>query len=182
MAFQEYRVPNISRYLLPQDSAVTCWAACAASLISVKRGRLLLETDALPAAYRAWYTTPRTVSLDEIKRAYSAMNFTEGRIDLSSRPAFANFIRAHAPIVVASSIVTFGTSVQHVGYHVRVITGFWGDPDSTSEDALQIRIFDPWPPPGFRVETEFLYSHFRYQMELRTGPVPQIVGTTWYLP
>jgi hypothetical protein len=181
MAMSSYRAPHISGYLLAQETNVTCWAACAAALVSARRGRLITEIDALPKAYRGWYTNPQTVTFAQIGQVYGALGFKSGRIDVSSRPDLVQFIRRHAPIIVGSSIVSFEGGFQHIGYHVRVIIGYWGDPDAADENKLQITMFDPSPPAGFSNETGFLFSHFRYQMSLATGNAPGIVGSCWYL-
>lgn len=178
MAFSEYRVPSFNMYALPQDTQVTCWAACAASARACKERRAYTEETALPEAFRAWYTQPRPLRFDDISNVYRAMGMQAGRIDLSSRPALAQFIRAHAPIIVGSAILT--PQGAHVSYHVRLINGFWGDPDAGNEDAFQVRIYDPWPPSGFAFETNFLFSHFRYQMTMRSGRVPENIGRIWY--
>jgi hypothetical protein len=173
-SFDEYRVPSFSMYALPQDSEDTCWAACAAMPLAVRRRRRLSEEDVLTDPYLTMYQNQTALTLPQTEACYRGLGYTKSTIDLASRPAFVQFIRQRAPIIVASSI-----GVNQ--YHVRLIIGYWGYPASANEDDLQIRIYDPLPFPGFMPETPFLFSHFRYQMGLNLGTVSGIVGTCWYL-
>lgn len=183
MAAESYRVTGLNG--LPQDSPVTCWAACAAMQQSGKKKQFLTETTVLGPYpyYDNLYSVKKALTENELKDLFvTKFGMTEGQMDLSSRRKLADFIKAHAPIIVGSAILNYpqGGGYVHVGYHVRIITGYWGYPDSTDEDALQIRIFDPAPPPGFQWETPFFFSHFKYQMTMKTGPAPGVVGHYWY--
>jgi hypothetical protein len=179
MAIVSYQIANFSRYAIPQDSGLTCWAACAAMLKSVKAQKRVSETDTFSSdAYRA-YRDKRSVSYMEIKKFYGELGFQfVEHIDVSSRPAVAQLIIKNAPLIVCSKIVQFGAQPTFTGSHVRIVYGCWGDPDADQEDAFQVRIFDPWPQEGFQPMTSFLFSHFKFQMTWPQGD--PYVGMTFY--
>jgi hypothetical protein len=182
--FVDYEVPNASKLFLRQSSDLTCWAGCAAGVKSAQAKKLVIETSFLPEPYLTAYKHERDLSASEIVDLYSGkLQFKTRNFDVSSPAAVASFVQANAPIIVASSIVSFENgSVQHHSYHVRLVYGVWGDTSSTREDDFQVKVFDPsqTPPPGFQTFQSFLFTHFMYQMELKTGRYATIVGQCWY--
>lgn len=189
--FVNYEVPNTSKLFLPQTSGLTCWAACAAGVKSAQAKKKVAETDFLTGRYLAAFNAPnpndpynpgRDLQPTELIDLYSAqLKFKTRNIDTSSREAVATFVQASAPIILLSAIVNFVNGVpQHQGYHVRIIYGVVGSTDSTNEDEFQVKIFDPFPPTGFKHYTPFLFSHFKYQVALKTGAFATMIGQCWY--
>jgi hypothetical protein len=186
--FVDDQVWGIGSLILPQDSPDTCWAACAAGLKSVAAGRRLTESSILPHYYQQAFRDKVPLSLKDTRWCYSMMGFTETRVDVSSRRAVHDLIKSHAPFIVLSEAVTFAPSgaPTHLGFHVRVVYGMWGEVDSGSDDGFQIRIFDPAPPPTFRYQQGYLFSHFRFQMTFNASPLnwagfrENEVGLAWY--
>lgn len=181
MSAINYQVPHISMYGLPQDTPVTCWAACAATLVSCRLGRARTESQVLTGTWLQAYQSQRAVTPEEISACYGQLGFSQSTIPVTSARACADFILAHGPIIVCSAIVQYSSSgTQHQGYHVRIIYGCWGDPDTGRDSDFQVLIYDPWPAEGFMVMQGYLWQHFVYAMNLRTGPRPEIVGRCWY--
>lgn len=168
----------------PQNSEVTCWAACAAMHQSTRKGQNLDEYQ-VTAPHDTFFEAlnePRVLKPVELNEFYlRKLNLKSHLIDVSSPRKLADFIKANAPIIVLNAIVhAAGNSTAHEGYHVRMIIGYRGHPDSASQDNFQVLVYDPLPPAGFGPETPFLFSHFKYQMNLKTGPVSSLVGQVWY--
>jgi hypothetical protein len=180
MSAVNYTVPHISMFGLPQDSPVTCWAACAAMLAACRLGRERTEGQVLSEPWLTAWRNQRAVSPEEISTCYTGLGYQQGSIPTGSARACADFIIAHAPIIVCSAIVRFsGGATLHQGYHVRVIYGCAGDPDTGTPGDFQVLIYDPCPQDGFMYMQGYLWQHFSYQMNLRTGPRPEIVGRCW---
>lgn len=186
-----YEVPNAKSLFLGQTSTLTCWAACAAGVKSAQAKKLVIETSFLTGKYLDAFnaTNPndpsnpgRDLSPVELIDLYSAqLKFKTRTFDVSSRDAVATFVQASAPIILMSAIVQFQNGTpQSRGYHVRLVYGVWGSTDSPNEDDFQVRIFDPCPPAGFQNFQPFLFSHFKYQVNLKVGSHASMVGQCWY--
>jgi hypothetical protein len=182
--FVDYEVPNAKKLFLRQSSDLTCWAGCAAGVKSAQAKKLVIESSFLPEPYLTAFKDERELSIAQIVDLYSGkLRFKNRNFDVSSPDAVASFVQANAPIIVASSIVTFKNGAAlHQGYHVRLVYGVWGDTGTANEDDLQVKVFDPSqiPPTGFQTFQPFLFTHFLRQMELKTGRNATIVGQCWY--
>jgi hypothetical protein len=159
-----------------------------------------METDVLSGKYLSAFqdknplpndpdNTGRELQPSELNDLYNVqLKFKTKPIDVSSRDVVAGLVKGNAPVILMSAIVDFsGGKMTHKGYHVRLIYGVWGSTDSTNEDDFQVKIFDPWPPQGpngilagFAYYQGFLFTHFKYQVNLKTGPVSSMVGQCWY--
>jgi hypothetical protein len=186
-----YEVPNAAKLFYPQTSGLTCWAACAAGVKSAQAKKRVDETSFLTGNYLAAFNAPNPADIDnpgrdltptELVDLYSAqLKFKTRTFDTSSRADVATFIQTHAPIILLSAIVQFVNGQPiHKGYHVRLVYGVVGSTDSANEDEFQVKIFDPFPPAGFKHFTNFLFSHFKYQVSLKTGKFSTMIGQCWY--
>lgn len=177
-----YEVPNAKKLFLGQTSNLTCWAACAAGVKSAAAKKLVIETQFLPEPYLTMFNNDQSLIPTQIVDLYSArLRFKTRVFDTSSRDAVATFVQTNAPVIVLTSIVTMANGVtSHQGYHVRLVYGVVGETTSANEDDFQVRIFDPFPQPGFQSYQGFLFSHFKYQLGLKTGPHSSMVGQCWY--
>jgi hypothetical protein len=189
--FVNYEVPNVTMLFLPQTNGKTCWAACAAGVKSAQAKKVVMEKNFLQGKYLDAFNEPNPSDPDnpgrdlqpvELNDLYNVqLGFKTKPFDVSTRDAVATFVQANAPIILMSAIVVFPNGVpQHKGYHVRLLYGVWGWTDSANEDDFQVKIFDPSPPLGFKSYQPFLFTHFKYQVGLKTGPVSTMVGQCWY--
>ncbi len=189
--FVNYEVAKATTLFLPQTGGLTCWAACAAGVKSAKAGKLMKETSILTGKYLAAYNfvnpndpdnLGRDLTAAELIDLYSSqLSFKTKNFDTSGRDVVATFVQASAPIIVMSAIVEFvGGKTIHKGYHVRLVYGVTGSTDSANEDDFQVKIFDPFPPTGWKNYTPFYFSHFKYQLSLKTGPFASMIGQCWY--
>ena len=189
--FVDYELPNAKKWFIPQSSGLTCWAACAAGIKSAQAKKMVMEKSFLTGKYLDAFnarnpTDPDNPGRDllpaELNDLYNnVLSFSTHSLDVGSRDKLATFVHAKEPIIVMSSIVDFqsGTPV-HKGYHVRLVYGVRGETVSENDDDLEVRIFDPYPPQGYQAHQPFKFKLFKYQMELKTGPVSTMVGQCWY--
>ncbi|HEY5285038.1 MAG TPA: papain-like cysteine protease family protein [Polyangia bacterium] len=179
--FIDYRVKNASMYLLSQDSEETCWAACAVSAKAIKAKARTTEEKLLKGRYLSAWKAGNSLVLSDLRECYRSLGLVETKMDVSSRAACATQIQSRAPLIVGGAITTYQGGVAiHQGYHVRLVIGCWGNTTSADDDDFQVRVFDPFPPPNFKSEMPFLFTHFRYQMTYNGGSSP-VPGVAWYV-
>ncbi len=180
--FVNFQVPQASMIFLPQDSQLTCWAARAAGVKSAKAGKMLNENAVLTSDYLSLFNSKTSLSLVQIRDCYKKPWLTETKFDLRSRKTVNDFIKDKLPVIASSAVAQFppnGAPI-HLAYHVRLVYGATGDLDSSKEGDYHVRIFDPFPSPGSKPQTQFLFSHFKFQMSYNSRSVAGAVGLAWY--
>jgi len=180
--YVDFEVPKAKQLFLTQTTPITCWAACAAGVKSAQKKSMVIETSILPEPYLTAFNNGQILNPIGLFDLYSTLlKFKNRNFVTSDRDAVATFIKANAPIILSSAIVTFTNGAPvHQGYHVRLIYGCIGETSSGNEDDFQVRIFDPSPPAGFANYAGYFFTHFKYQVALKTGVHHTLVGQCWY--
>ena len=145
--------------LIPQPTAVSCWAASLAMVVGF-RDQTSLTPQSIAAAANMDCDTG--YGWEAIKNAVSAWNLTTEGPACALPEQWATWLQNHGPIW----IVEVGNP-----NHAVVVVGIQGDgtPDGTT-----VTLDNPWPPNQGVIETKS-YTDFESDFELATSPTAQMV-------
>jgi hypothetical protein len=149
-------------FTIPQESQVTCWAACAVMLKSYQMGKLLLEDKVLTGSFLDKFKNKAILPFSEVTNFYQdSMSFRPEVWQAGSAfsvERWKNLLQTYGPLIVSAPVM--GTNSTHV----RIMYGLWGS--GNDNDTTQFKIFDPASiDNGFTYDLRIFYSHLNYQLD-----------------
>lgn len=171
---------SFRRFWLPQDSMVTCWAACATMLMAYKANTLLMENQVLSGPALAAFQNKQILPMSQVQNFFkNTMGFLEEPLTLGTPyqvDKLKEMMTRFGPLIVSAPVM--GTRSTHV----RVLYGIWGR--GSNDDGSQYKVFDPAGigdgSGGTLNDLRILYTHFNYQLE--EAFARQGSGVIWHLP
>jgi hypothetical protein len=119
--------------LVPQLNNMSCWAASAAMVVGW-RDRMSIDPEAIASGSGEWAAYTAGLNPADVPTLAAAWGLVMEPPQCYATQAFVDMISVYGPLWVTAAVP---------GLHAIVVTGIYGDDDS-SPDVIFVRINDPW--------------------------------------